>query len=131
HSLFKYCLNAYIANGVGKSFWIGLYLFDREVSSVKDFGLAKEVLENCLKANKESSTLVSVRFILGVLFWRQNLKKEARAHFETAYKLSEKFPGSIPALSDAEKNAIENDLQILYHKEEGYITPGMLVIPDY
>jgi tetratricopeptide (TPR) repeat protein len=107
HAHFKSCLQVGINQDPEKSYWTGLFLFDKDYTKIQNFQLAKEIIEKGIQSKKSKSSLVSLNFIMGLLYWRKEQKEIAKNYFEKAYKLSGKYPGSIPALNREEKLAID------------------------
>ncbi len=104
---FLSCLNYFLDKDSEKYYWIGLFLFDEEYTNLRYFNIARDVLQKGIEQGEDKSTAVSMNFIYGLSFWRENNKKEAKPYFEKAYELSTKFPGTIPALSLDEKVEID------------------------
>lgn len=104
---FSSCLTYYLDKDLDKYYWVGLFLFDEEHTTIKNFPMAKEVLQRGIKLGDDKSITASTYYVLGLAFWRENKKNDAKAYFEKAYQMSEKHPGSIPALSLDEKVEID------------------------
>ena len=107
NSNFSRCLTYYLDKDSDKYYWIGLFLFDEEHTSIRNFNMAKDVLRKGIELGEDKSISVSIYFVLGLAFWREENKIEARSYFEKAYQMSIKHPGSIPALSLDEKLEID------------------------
>lgn len=107
NSNFDKCTTLFLDTDSDKFYWIGLFLFDEEYSTIKNFSMAKEIIKRGMEFSENKSIGVSLHFIYGLLQWRDRNKKEAKIYFEKAYSMSEKYPGSIPALSLDEKVEID------------------------
>jgi hypothetical protein len=104
---FQTCITIFLDSDSDKFYWIGLFLFDEEYTQIKNFLSAKEIIRRGFEFSENKSIGVSLHFIYGLIHWREKNKKEAKHYFEKAYSMSDKFPGSIPALSLDEKVAID------------------------
>jgi ankyrin repeat protein len=104
---FLNCLNYFLDNDSEKYYWISLFLFDEEYTNLRYFSLARDVLQKGIEQGEDKSIAVSMNFIYGLSYWRENNRKDAKPYFEKAYELSTKFPGTIPALSLDEKVEID------------------------
>ncbi|MCB1178961.1 MAG: ankyrin repeat domain-containing protein [Leptospiraceae bacterium] len=104
---FKLCLNLAMNKNPERYYWTGLFLFDKDYTDIQNFKIAEEIFQAGLRSKNDRSSIVSLYYIIGLLYWRENKKKEAKKYFSKAYKLSNKFPGSIPALTGQEKVAID------------------------
>lgn len=109
---FSNCLTYYLDKDLDKYYWIGLFLFDEEHTSIVNFPLAKELLQKAIKLGEDKSITASTYYVLGLAYWRENKRTEARAYFDKAYQMSERHPGSIPALSLDEKVEIDKFMGI-------------------
>lgn len=106
-SEFKDCLYIYLNRYPDKFYWTSIFLFDEEYTKINNFDLAKETLDKGIETQKKTSLAPSLYFLKGILYWREDDKIQAKTHFQKAYELSKKYPGSIPALRIQEKAEID------------------------
>lgn len=108
--IFASCTQKYLDEFPDKYYWVIIFFFDEEYTSIKNTELAKIFLQKALIKNPNNSQTPSLLFLQGLIFWREKNKVEAKKYFRKAYELSEKFPGSIPALRIQEKVEIDKFL---------------------
>ena len=109
---FESCLFMYLDKNKEKYYWTGTFLFDSNFTDLREYSLAEKVLKKATELATEEAIDVSIQYTLGLLYWRQNQKETSRLFFENAYKLSEKYPDNIPALTLSERESIESFLKI-------------------
>lgn len=105
----EYCIMKYILPDPDKFYWISIFLFDEEYTKIKNFSLAEKLLGRAENFCKEESC-VPIFFIHALVYWRQNKKTESKKFFEKAIRLSEKYPGNIPAIKEDERKEIHKYL---------------------
>jgi ankyrin repeat protein len=109
---FESCLFMYLDKNKEKHYWTGTFLFDSNFTELREYSLAEKILKKAIELETEEAIDVSIHYTLGLLYWRQNKKETSRSFFESAYKLSEKYPDNIPALTLSERENIESFLKI-------------------
>jgi|GEM_PF-6714690 len=103
-------LFSFLGEDEDRYYWIGIFLFEEYYTDVFDYELARKVLSTGMNYCEEYKK-ASFLFEIGMSYWKQDLKEEAAGYFIKAFDLAEKYPGSIPAISEEEWNAIDEFME--------------------
>jgi hypothetical protein len=112
NSNFESCLIRFIKSDCTKNYWIGIFLYETDYTSIKNFQLSEKILNIGIKKCKEDCDEVAFHAILGLLFLKQNKNKEARYYFIYARDKSKIKFGCWPAMSELEYNFIEKEFDV-------------------
>jgi len=101
---FKKVLLKY-ADSSDKCYWIGVYLHEKDYTSINNFQLSMVILEKGLKISKDEREKIGFYFVIGNEWYKRGKKKKALSYFIPGYKLSKKYIGCVPSLWKTTKEA--------------------------
>lgn len=86
-----------------KCYWYAIYLDEPYYTNINNFELAVQVMKKGIEMEKSEVELVPFHFMLGKKYYHRKMMKEAAEHLVLGYRLSKKYPYSVPAWENEEE----------------------------